>query len=330
MKRCCEAAKSQNRRRLIPLVGEKDRTLAFVARRVLERVPTPIWRGEVLASPETRVGIVGMLALVNADPTEATCLEVTKRAMELMANFLSDADFVDTLRLCQVALHRGNLKPDQVTFLRDQIAAEFPAGDHRMNHEVIRLCAYLQADSVAERALLYINDAENPSIDRTLVAMCLQFLSHDWTAKQRFEILKYYENTANAATAGSLSMYLMAVTRDFAKSLSQEDVRAILEQGAVWRNAALAAIYKLPRPIDAKTAETLRTLDRSLADDPRPGDLQRRLRTGIIAMLATSTDEKSGLTSVSFGEVNPNDVLSSRWHWLKNPKVKTGTTSFAA
>jgi hypothetical protein len=56
----------------------------------------------------------------------------------------------------------------------------------------------------------------------------------------------------------------------------------------------LAAIYKLPRPVDAKTAELLRTLDRSVADDPRPGDLQRRLRTGVIAMLATATDEKSG------------------------------------
>jgi putative heme-binding domain-containing protein len=279
---------------LLPLVGDNDRTLAFVARRVLERMPTPIWRGDVLASSETRISIVGMLALVNADPSEATCLSVVERASELMSDFLSDADFVDTLRLCQVALHRGKISPEKVTYLRDKIAEEFPAGDHRMNHEVIRLCAYLQADSVAERALQYINDSQNPTMDRTLVAMCLQFISHDWTAKQRFEILKYYENTANAATTGSLSMYLMAVTRDFAKSLSQEDVRAILEQGSVWRNAALAAIYKLPRPVDAKTAETLRTLDRSVADDPRPGDLQRRLRTGIIAMLATASDEKSG------------------------------------
>ena len=279
---------------ILPLLGEDDRTLAFVARRVLERIPAPIWRDEVLASPEPRISIVGMLALVNADTTEATCLSVIERSSELMSDFLSDADFVDTLRLCQVALHRGKISPDKVTYLRDQIADEFPAGDHRMNHEVIRLCAYLQADSVAERALEYINDSQNPSVDRTLVAMCLQFISHEWTAKQRFEILKYYENTANAATTGSLSMYLMAVTRDFAKSLSQEDVKAILEQGSVWRNAALAAIYKLPRPIDAKTAEMLRTLDRSVADDPRPGDLQRRLRTGIIAMLATASDDKSG------------------------------------
>ncbi|MGB7325811.1 MAG: HEAT repeat domain-containing protein [Rubripirellula sp.] len=278
---------------LLPLLGEDDRTLAFVARRVVERIDTRKWRDDVLASADPRISIVGMLALINSDPTEATALQVLQRSSELMKDFLSDADFVDTLRLCQVALHRGKVDPSKAVALGQQVAEEFPAGDHRMNHELIRLCAYLQADGVAQRALDYINDDDNPNVDRTLVAMCLQFLSHDWTAQQRFQILKYYENTANAATSGSLSMYLMAVTRDFARSLSQEDVHAILEQGAVWRNAALAAIYKLPRPIDMKTAETLRSLDQQLIERPQPGDVERRLRTGIIAMLATAKDEDS-------------------------------------
>ncbi len=47
--------------------------------------------------------------------------------------------------------------------------------------------------------------------------MCLQFLSHDWNAEQRFQILKFYENAANNAPSSSLSMYLMSVTRDFAR-----------------------------------------------------------------------------------------------------------------
>ena len=278
---------------ILPLLAEEDRTLAFVARRVMERMPTEKWREDVLASPDSRVSIVGMLALVNADPTEQTCMEVLERSSELMTEFLSDVDFVDTLRLCQVALHRGKIDPARVTSLRDQIAEEFPAGDNRMNHELIRLAAYLQADSVAERALEFIR-GDAPEVDRTYVAMCLQFLSHDWNAEQRFQILKYYENAANSAPNGALAMYLMNVTRDFAESLSEEDVRAILEQGAVWRNAALAAIYKLPRPIDDRTAEVLRNLDRKLSSQPQPGDVERRLRTGIIAMLATATNEESG------------------------------------
>jgi putative heme-binding domain-containing protein len=277
---------------ILPLLADEDRTLAFVARRVLERMPVELWRDDVLENPDARISIVGLLALVNADPTEATCLSVLRRTSQLMADFLSDADFVDTLRLCQVALHRGKIEPSKVEVLREQIAEEFPAGDNRINHELIRLAAYLQADSVAERALEFIA-SDNPEPDRTLVAMCLQFLSHDWNAEQRFQILKYYENVANTASSNSLSLYMMSVTRDFGKSLSDEDVQAILEQGVVWRNAALAAIYKLPRPIDNATAEMLRTLDRRLVEQPHPGDVERRLRTGIIAMLATASDEAS-------------------------------------
>ena len=61
----------------------------------------------------------------------------------------------------------------------------------------------------------------------------------------------------------------------------------------MWRNAALAAIYRLPRPIDASTAEVLRKLDRELIANPKPGDIERRLRTGIVAMFATAEDEES-------------------------------------
>ncbi|MGB1815272.1 MAG: hypothetical protein ACPHJ3_07920, partial [Rubripirellula sp.] len=70
------------------------------------------------------------------------------------------------------ALHRGKISPNKVVALRKQIAEEFPAGDARMNHELIRLAAYLQADEVAERALEYIA-GDDPEQDRTLVAMCL-------------------------------------------------------------------------------------------------------------------------------------------------------------
>ncbi len=99
---------------VLPLLADQDRTLAFVARRVLERMPPQTWREQVLNSTDPRIAIVGMLALVDADPTEKTCLRVLERASELMNDFLSDADFVDTLRVCQVALHRGKIDPQKV------------------------------------------------------------------------------------------------------------------------------------------------------------------------------------------------------------------------
>ncbi len=130
----CEAllrskAKLASTEKLMPLIADEDRTLAFAARRVLERIPVDKWRDEVLNTADTRIAIVGMLALVNADPSEETALEVLARTSEMMTGFLSDADFIDSLRLCQVALHRGKVDPSKVTALRDQIAEEFPAGE---------------------------------------------------------------------------------------------------------------------------------------------------------------------------------------------------------
>lgn len=277
---------------VLKLLSSENRTLAFVARRVLERTPSDRWRDRVLSTSEPRVAILGMLALVAADPTSETAMAVLQRSSELMKGFLSDADFVDLLRLCQVALHRGEIDPQRVAAFRDQIAEEFPAGDPRMNHELIKLAAYLQADGLVPRAIEYLDSDARPE-DKTLVAMCLQLIDYEWTAEQRFRLLKFYEQAAADTSTGALSMYIMNVTRDFAKTFSEADVQAILEQGAAWRNAALAAIYKLPRPIDAGTARLLRELDGELTADPAVDDVERRLRTGIIAMLATRSDQES-------------------------------------
>lgn len=296
---------------IFELLASDDRTLAFTARRVLEQMHLGLWRDEVLKNDDTRISVLGMLALINADPTEANAIEVLARISEMMTGFLSDADFADALRVAEVALHRGKVSPAKVTAFRDQIAEEFPAGDNRMNHSLIRLASYLGAEQVADRALAFI-ESDAPTEDRSLVAMCLQFLAKDWDAEQRFRILKYYENAAGQATAGSLSMYLANVTKDFAQSLSDEDVAAILEQGSVWRNAALAAIYKLPRPVDKETATTLIELDRKIVKEPQHGDVERRLRTGITAMLATCKDQSAAdyLRSVWRSEPDRRSVVA--------------------
>ena len=276
---------------LVPLLADEDRTIAFTARRVLERMKPSKFQDEVLNTADIRVGIVGMMALVNAKPTEDTARAVLARASEMMTGFLSDADFVDVCRLCQVALHRSKINPKELTALRDQFAEEFPAGDSRMNREVIQLAAHLDASSIAPRALKYISSNAKKE-DRIYVAMCLPLLSVNWTAEERFKILKFYEEVA-ATASGGMPLYISDVTRDFAKTLSADDALAILEQGHVWRNAALGAIYKLERPINGDTAKLLRDLDGKLVINSQPGEAERRLRTGIIAMLSTSDEKES-------------------------------------
>ncbi len=277
---------------VIALLGHRDRTLTFVARRLLERLPMNSWKEQVLSSSDNQTRLLGALAMINVDHSEPMAIEVLAECSELMTGFLTDAQFVDTLRVCQVTLHRSQIARDKVTVLRDQIAEEFPAGNPRVNQELIKLAAYLDADAVAPRALKFIH-SEAPKADRIAVAMYLQFFSHDWTAAQRFEILKFFEAISLESEGGALPLYIMAATKDFAETFTSEDAMAILDQGTNWPNAALAAIYRLPRPLDETTAVKLRALDRKILDNDLNSDIYKRLRTGIVAMLATATDEES-------------------------------------
>ena len=277
---------------VVALCGSQDRTLAFLAAKTLAQMPVGDFKSDVLSTNDAHQKIIGMFALLSADPSPETCRTIVRHGGLLLDGYLSDADFVDNLRLVSLAIARGKIAAEDLPRLRAQIAEEFPASEPRMNNELIRLAAYLGADSVADRALQYINGDESMA-DRAMVAMCLQRLSKNWTPKQRFELLKFYENAANTDSAGSLSMYIMRTTKDFAETLSDDDVDAIVAQGAVWRNAALAALYRVPTPINADTAKQLRNLDRRLLTDPKPGDVGRRLRAGVLALLASSPDDAS-------------------------------------
>lgn len=277
---------------ILPLLDENDRTLAFVARRVLETIPADQWQDTVLQSDQPRIAILGSLALVSVRPDKETALLVLSRMSQLMSGFLSDADFVDLLRVTQVALARGEIDPKMVQPLRDQIAEEFPSGDSRMNGELMRLAAYLQADSTATRALEYI-DGDAPLADRVHVAMYLRFLDKKWTAKDRFTLLKFYEQASTEDQGSSVPLYLMNVTRDFGKHLTRDDAIAILEKGDKWPNAALASLYKIPRPADEKTQDLLIGLDEKISGPEHTRDVYKRLRTGIVAMLAMTGDEKA-------------------------------------
>src|SRR5947207_13466923 len=62
-------------------------------------------------------------------------------------------------------------------------------------------------------------------------------------------------------------------------------------QGQKWPNAALGALYKLPKDMNEETLATLASLDRKLA--ALKGDSIQRLQVGILAVLARSGDDAS-------------------------------------
>lgn len=276
--------------KLLKMLSSDDRYESWSARRLLERMPVVAWKKKVLEAPGHRLLVQGGLALMIAHPSKENAIEVVQHVQKHMQTFVSDGDFIDLLRLSQVAIHRGEVPADELLTFRKMLAEEFPSGEPTMNRELVRLLVGLQDTSVVPRYLEYLKSGVTDA-DKLHVAMHLRFIEAGWTADQRLELLKFYETANSKKGGGSYARYIINATRDFAKTMSPAEARLVLAQGADMPNSALGALYTLPEQLDNTTLESLVDLDAKLAD--RQGDSYQRLKVGIVAVLSRSGDESS-------------------------------------
>jgi glucose/arabinose dehydrogenase len=270
---------------LKPLLASDDRYEAFAARRLLERMRLDDWKEELLTSENHRLIVQGGLALMIAYPERKHALDVLERLDRVMDGFVSDRDFIDMLRVTEVALTRGGLAPEDVPGIRRQLAEEFPAAEPRMNRELVRVLVFLQEPAVLDRYLAYLK-SDAAEEDKLHVAMHLRFLEAGWTSEQRMELFSYYEDAQLNQGGGSYARYVLGATRDFCKSLTEEESMLVLAKGAEWPNAALGALYRVPEQLDEEMLATIVKLDGELAD--KEGDSFQRLKVGLVAVLARS------------------------------------------
>ena len=128
---------------LMPMLKSYDRNEALVARRLLERIPSFEWSEKIIANDDPRVFIQGAMALMIADPSLPNSYRVLARVSKIMDGFVNDADFVDMLRVCELAMIRGDVDAAKIPAFSKRIAAEFPSGNSTINQELVRLLAYI-------------------------------------------------------------------------------------------------------------------------------------------------------------------------------------------
>jgi putative heme-binding domain-containing protein len=276
--------------KLVKLLGSDDRFEAYSARRLLERTPTDQWTSKVLTTTENRLLVQGGLAWMIAHPESDGAIALLERIAQVMQGFVSDKDFVDLLRLIEVALHRGEVRPSDVPGLGQQLAEELPSGDPVMNRELARLVAYFRSSSAIGRSLEYLK-SDASDVDKLHLAIHLRFLENGWTPAQRLTLLRFYEQAQQRKGGGSYARYILYATRDVAKLLTPEQSWQVLDEGAKMPNAALGALYNLPAELGGEELAKLRQLDLSLSS--KEGDAVLRLQVGIVALLARSGEESS-------------------------------------
>jgi len=310
---------------LIPLLKSDDAVEAWAARRLLETSPVDSWRGQLLSTDDHRLLIQGGLALMMADPSPEHAKLVLDQAAAAMRMFVTDRDFVDLLRVVQVALLRGEVPPSEVEPLRDQLAAEFPAGNASMNRELIRLLVYLEIPGMQERAVEQLNAAGVADIEKLHLALHLGSLAGAWKPEQRMRVLDYFESIKRGQGGVNYSAYVTQAAGEFIAAMSEEDLRTALTYGDRWPRAALAMLYRAPEKLDADLLEALTLLDRKILDSIEPDVL--RLKVGIAAVLARSGDDASMRHLRELWDLDPERRLAvamglaqwpneENWHYL--------------
>ncbi len=248
---------------LAPVLDSPDRYVAFAATRALEQVPKDSWQASAIAAKNPRVFLQSALALLTMDPDRATADAIVSRAVQIMAGYVSDLDFLDLLRVTELALERAKIPADEAATFHKRIAAEYPAKDRLMNRELLRLLAYLHEPGANEQIILQLQNPDLPAEEKLHLALLARFIP-DWTTPQKLALLKYYETARTLPGGHSFTGYIENVSRDFFAGLTEAERAKVLADGSKWPSSALSVLAKLPDEPGAETLNQLMTLDRQL------------------------------------------------------------------
>ncbi len=276
--------------KLLRLLASPDRYVAWAAGRALQQLPRDQWEASILESAEPRVFITGSVALVGQAPARATIDAVLKRSGEFLKGYLTDDDFLDLMRVIQLALLQGQVAPDSVADLREQLSEEYPASDARMNRELLRVLVYLQDPALAERIVDQLN-SDLPGVEKMQVLMHARFLQAGWTIPLKLEVLKAYEDARTIQGGHSFAGYIENVSREFFAGFSEEERGLVLADGVKWPTSALSVLAKLPDHPSAETLALVRKLDRQVTK--LDSEAAKRLRIGICAVLGASGEPQA-------------------------------------
>lgn len=268
-----------------------DRFECWSARRLLERIPPEQWRDQLLETENHRLFVQGALALIIVDPTKRNSYDVLARVSEFMRGFISDRNFIDMLRVTQLALVRGEVDPADIPAFCDDMSQEFPSGNTLMNRELARILAFLDVADIGKRYVDYLQSDTVEQVDKLHLAMHLPFIKGDWTSEQRLAMMDYLERARVREGGGSYEHYVMKACRDFAQRLKDEDIDRVLDNAYRWPNAAFVAFFRLPKKLDEETIAKIKKIDAQIGDED--DDSYNQLKIGVVALLARQGDESS-------------------------------------
>lgn len=275
---------------LLNILQSSNRFETVAAQRLLAKIPAKEWFDKVLKSESKRVFIAGSLVAVSSEPTLERSYQILARCSEIMDGFVSDADFVDMLRLMQVTLVQGKVEPQNVPAFAQRIQREFPSGSGLLNRELAKILAYLKSGELNGRIAEYFEKTTDSNEDRVHVAMFLQTIGKGLSDPARIAVINQLEEARSYNNGGSYRLYLAKAIKEVADTISDNQVSTIIENGDRWPTAVISAYYRLPKDLTADQVSSVIELDKKLqAKDEDSAAKQARM--GVIAVLAQCGDQ---------------------------------------
>ena len=272
----------------LPLLADKDRFVAFTARRALEQLPTDKWRNLILEAADPQIFLHGAVGLLAANDGPNITNEILARC-QLM---LDSRPSVDLLRVIQLALIRDRSTDSQHGDLSSAILAHYPTDDPKANRELVRLLTHLQEPLAAARFAEQLA-SDLPLEDKLHIAGYACRLQQGWNADSKLALLKFFEQVRTIPGGYSVSAYVENFARDFFAKLNAAQQQHILARGEQWPTSSLSILATLPAQPGAELLGLLRELDERLIPLAPTDDVYRRLQVGIVAVLGRSGEAAS-------------------------------------
>jgi len=265
----------------------------MAARRLLEATPTSQWRDAIMEVEDLRVFLQAATALMIVEPEIQNAYRVLARVSSTLDGFVSDSDFVDVLRVTQLALDQANVDPTMIPVFHDRILSEFPTGNGTLNRELSRIIGYLKDTRVATTVEEYLKSGSDSDLDKLQVILNFSTMAEEFSDADRMTVIAFIEGmkSSEADSESNYNLYVDRILAKWSNEVSQDQVSEILKNGAKWPSAALAAFYKLPEKLSVEQVELISQMDRELKEQTDSSSLQARI--GCIAMLGRSGDDKS-------------------------------------
>ena len=278
----------------VRLLAEDDRFVATAARRALEQLPTHLWDSQVLNNENLQSFCHGAVALLACRRDIETAEKVLNKCQTLMnaEQALGKDEFVDLLRVTQLALIHGKLTATEVGNLGGVLLTQYPSGSRDADRELVRLLVFLQVEGAAQKFADQLS-GDLPEQEKLHLGAYAATLQTGWDTNSKLALMQYYEAARTLSSGYSIAKYVENFAREFFMKLSLKERQHILASGERWPASALSVLAKLPVSSTSELLSELRELDQRVLSLCEDNDRYRRLRVGILAVLGRSGEKES-------------------------------------